>query len=267
MDNYRPTEVTEMTIETPYGTFEAKKYVATQEKYTGVIQVGASINLTFTPKISVEVADSPIGLLQTVRLKRSQITLLEQYEDEPLKLLRMTEAGTHIDQSTYVTKTGQVLSEHDAKIMWKTGADIPITQTNPIYNATNTLDSWATKLTQQTGTNEFGSIYKPNGSELARLVDSPSRILFPEEEIEHVFEVTALTLSGSSRYLGSVRWGYTATVSKDAKHADFALLPLQKLSDGNPTEEFKRAAEKWNGQPVPDYRLKEKIERVQIPLF
>lgn len=240
-------------VTTSYGTFEAQEY----EVIKNGTQVGARINLTFTPAISV--ADKPIGLIQTIQINRTEATLEEQYEDEPSKLKRMTEKGTHIDQSTFVDEKGNVVPEGEKK-----AASIP--QTNPVYNATNRKDLRATKLIQGTETNAFGSIHSPDGMDPARVIDAPSRIILPDETIHHSFETAALTLTSPFRYLGSVTWGYTAVATDGQKNIKVELHPFAKSSDGVPSEEFLKAAKLWNEQTVADPSLGEKIPRVQIPL-
>lgn len=246
-------ETKKKSIATSCGTFEAQVYEPIQKSS----QVGAQINLTFTPNTSV--ADQPIGLIQTIKIERSEATLKEQYDDEPLKLKRMTKTGAHIDQSTYVDPKGSVVPEGEKKAT-------SIAQTNPVYNATNRKDLIAKKLTQGTETNTFGSTHSPDGTDPARLVDAPSRFILHDETIRHSFETTALTLTAPFRYLGSVTWGYTAVATDGLKNVKVELHPFAKSSDDLPSEEFLAAAQLWNEQTVPDPASKEEFPRVQIPL-
>jgi hypothetical protein len=246
-------EAKKKSITTSCGTFEAQVYEVIQNSS----QVGARISLTFTPGVSV--ADQPIGLIQTTQISRSEATLTEQYEDEPFKLKRMTKKGTHIDQSTYVDPKGNVVSEGEKK-----ATSIP--QTNPVYNATNRKDLSATKLSQGTETNQFGSIHSPSGTDPARIIDAPSRFILHDETIHHAFETTALTLTSPVRYLGSVTWGYTAVASDGLKNIKVDLHPFVKSSDDLPSEEFLMAANLWNEQTVADPSSDKQIARVQIPL-
>lgn len=252
-------------VETKYGFFKIEEYAESPLKpfSGGLVQVGATLKVKFIPKPELDVAKQPIGLIQTTRMERTEVTLAEQYEDEPLKLKRMTKNGTHIDQSTYVDAKGHVVSEDDAKKMFQKREEMPIAQTNPVYNATNILGEGgsAKTLLQQTGTNAFGSIYLPE-AQAARLVDSPSRLLLPEETITHSFEIVALTLTEPYKFLGSMSWGYTAVAGKKVT---ITLLKLTRCGDEEPTEEFKVAAQLWNAQKIVDYSRNEEISRVSIP--
>lgn len=262
MNSPKPTTVEVPTVEVPYGTFQAPKYQIIRNSS----EVGIVINLTFMPRPEEEAAKQPVGLIQTVRLRRTEMTIQDQYSDEPLKVQRMTGSGTHIDQSTYVNEKGGVLTEAEAKKMWATETKAPIPQTNPVYVATNTAASTAKTLLANTGTNNFGAIYLPGGTDPARLIDAPSRLILPDETIEHVFEVAAITLTEPYRYLGSVTWGYIAKVGKKITEPEVLPQTFQKLGEIIPSEEFFAAAALWNGQKVIDYGLNEKIARVQIPL-
>ena len=259
MDTARQVQTTGTPIETTYGTFTASSKPS---------QWGVSMNLTFRPHPEAKAAKQPVGLIQTTRLTRTQMSLKDQYEDEPLKLKRMTELGTHIDQSTYVDTKGQVLTETEAKELWSK-EQVCIPQTNPVYNATNSQHKTARSLLEYTELSpSFGRIYDPGDQgQPARLIDNPSRLVLQDETIEHVFETVALTLAEPYRYLGSVTWGYKIVAGKQVTQAKLTPYSLTKLSDSIPTEEFLTAAALWNEQKIVDYSLNEKISRVQIPLL
>ncbi len=259
MDTARKVQTTGTPIETTYGTFTASSESSQQ---------GVSMKLTFRPHTDTKAAKQPVGLIQTTRLTRTQMSLKDQYEDDPLKLKRMTELGTHIDQSTYVDTEGHVLTEAKAEELWKK-EQVCIPQTNPVYNATNSQHKTARSLLEYTEPSpSFGRIYDPGDQgQPARLIDNPSRWVLPNEKIEHVFETVALTLTEPYRYLGSVTWGYKIVAEKLPSEARLTPYSLTKLSDSIPTEEFLAAAELWNGQKIVDYSLNEKISRVQIPLL
>lgn len=254
----KKVKTTGTPIETTYGTFTASFQTS---------PMGVSIQLAFRPHPDGKAAKQPVGLIQTTRLTRTQMSLSDQYKDEPSKLKRMTTAGTHIDQSTYTDPSGEVLTEAEAETFWKE-KEVCIPQTNPVYNATNSQDKTARSLLDYTEpSDKYGRIYDPDHpSEPARLFDSPGRIILESETLEHTFETVALTLTKPYRYLGSVTWGYKIVSGKLVTQATLTPYVPTKCSDGIPTEEFLASAALWNGQGVVDYSLSERVARVAIPI-
>lgn len=259
------------SVPTPYGTFvAADDYKATARDNQGSILVSASIDLTFTPSDTKgAVATRPIGLIQACRVTRAGLTIEDQLADEPLLVQRIkaSPGGWYIDQYSYA-KDGKKISEQEARNAAVHDAVSIVAQTNPVYNAMNTTNNnLATRLLDNTGENVFGQIFHPSGKPSARLLDTPGRILLPDDHqtFIHVFEVAAVTLTDHApRYLGSVRWGYTARRQSNGYKAEAIEFAL--VSEGQPSTKFFEAALAWNDQKLNDYAAKSKISRVAIPL-
>lgn len=251
---------------TKYGVLEVKEYRPTRGKVFDFPTAGVTFTVTFTPDGSLSISGQPIGFIQAVRSFRETQTSKEQYEDDRSKVARMTDRGTYIDQSTYVDEAGKVLTEQEAKKLFKQGQK-PILQTNPVYNATNIPGKYAEKLTQQAAANDYGCIYSPSGTSPARLTDSPGRAITDiGETIRQEFETVALTLTEPYTYLGSITWGYTAISSmNDSTNIKLNLGPVEQGSEHGPTAEFKQAARLWNQQQVFDFLGDKIMVRVQIP--
>lgn len=266
MDTSRRMNAPGVIIQTAYGTFKVEKYELTRTNASTAVMVGATLQVTFTPDGAKDSVNQPIGLIQAVRIFRETDTAKGQYEDDTSKVARMTERGTHIDQSTYVDPKGNVLSEQEAKEQYQKSKQIPIPQTNPVYHATNMLDKYATTLIQQAGPNGYGCMYSPTGKPFAQLSDSPHRVITEiHETILHEFEIVALTLTSPYRCLGSMTWGYKAISGDTPTNIKHYLLDVAPGKDDRPTDEFRKAAELWNKQKVYDFSQAEKIARVQIP--
>lgn len=259
------------SVSTPYGTFVAADgYKATvrDDKYS--FFVSARIDVTFTPSDTKrDVATRPIGLIQACRVTRAGLTIEDQLADEPLLVERIkaSPGGWYIDQYSYA-RDGKKISEQEARKAAVHDAVSVVAQTNPVYNAMNTTNNnLAGKLLDNTGENEFGQIFHPSGKPSARLIDTPGRILLPDDHqtFIHEFEVAAVTLTDHApQYLGSVRWGYTARRDGNAYKAEVIKFAL--VSDGLPSTMFVEAAQAWNNQKLNDYAAKSKISRVAIPL-
>ena len=259
------------SVSTSYGTFvAADSYKATVRDDKHSFSVSASIDLSFTPSDTKgTVATRPVGLIQACRVTRAGLTIEDQLADEPLLVARIkaSPGGWYIDQYSYA-KDGKKISEAEARKAAVQNALSVVTQTNPVYNAMNTKDkNLAVKLLDNTGENSFGQIFHPTGKPSARLIDTPGRILLPDDHqtFIHEFEVAAVTLTDHApRYLGSVRWGYEARREGNAYKAK--VLEFALISDGQPSSKFVEAAVAWNNQKLPDYATKEKISRVAIPV-
>ena len=256
-------------LDTDLGTFVADNYKITKTGLAKASQVGATIDLTFKPFDKQGMIDRPIGLIQACKVTRPAISLAEQFADEPLLLERIqaSPTGWYIDQYSYAL-SGERVSEEEAKKV--TGVDIIklIPQTNPVYNSLNTESGKLAKsLLNNTDNNGFGRIYHPTSGQAAQLIDSPSRVLFANTDVDfrHEFETVAVTLNGTPRYLGSVRWGYTA---RRVGQSDYTVtvIPFAVVGAERPSATFFDAAAAWSAQKLNDYSTKEKIARVAVPV-
>ena len=109
--------------------------------------------------------------------------------------------------------------------------------------------------------------YRRSGMNSGRNLRNPGRILLPDDHqtFIHEFEVAAVTLTDHApRYLGSVRWGYTARRQSNTYKAE--ALKFALVSEGQPSNTFVEATHAWNNQKLNDYAAKSKISRVAIPL-
>lgn len=258
------------TLTLTYGAFTATGYQTTLTDGGSAALVGATIDLTFMPSdTKADLVDKPIGLVQACKVTRPGIPLAEQLADEPLLLARINASPSewYIDQYSYA-KDGKKISEEDAKNITGKAILSLVPQTNPVYNSLNvTYEKLAKTLRDNTGENTFGRIYSSVSGLPARLNDAPSRTLIADSDatFRQEFETAAVTLTSPSRYIGSVRWGYTAQRQPNNKYV-VATIPFATVSNDRPSATFFGAAAAWNGQKLVDYSINEKIARVAVPL-
>jgi hypothetical protein len=270
-----PDPIQMKRVETKGGTFEDKEYKVEGQGDKDVAAVTAHMHLEFMP--SETNSEKDIGLVQTVKTSRTHETgnLMSQaegYSGERTKLARMTEDGTHIDQSAYRGNTKnapEVRSLSDEEALQKGLHVVP--QTSPLYavdNEPGIPDKQHEKMAKTLKDIKSPELYWANKTTRtpAVLKDSPGRVLLPGMDVEQSFEVAALTLSGSE-YLGSVRWGYSAQLTKNGRlitKKDPDELSL--AGAGNPSKTFLAAAKKWNEQKTLHPKTREMVPHVQLPI-
>jgi len=272
-----PRAVNRVPVDTNGGTFDTTTYSATNVGAGVGKQVGASINLKFTPNDLVEA--NTIGLIQTV------------------KTLRSTKSGGPVNDPSYVPPSSPgLVGNQSVSLGAKEGDEgraidqidsanpghSTLPQTSPFYAVGNKDASGATPakvagtLTDvqpdpANGWGQHGSHKrKPDGTFEpavdATLSDAPARrIAFAGQEWEHSFEVTALVADGpmANTYLGSVAWGWRANA---AGTASLSPNPISLVRAGAPTSEFMAAGEKWNKTTFKDPGTGKTHDSVDVPI-
>ena len=244
-------------VDTVGGTFDTEKYQPINDIVNEDFRkAGADISISFMPNETYNMDD--IGLVQTTKLYRSHMKNVEQYEEEPTKLKRMTPNGTMIDQTTFVNSKLGIITEKEAD------PKLSIPQTNPIYHSLNPRrTSIAKSLFENIEQNDYGSIHKGGSNDKANLRDYPYRIVEKDENIVHQFEVCALDLNKNT-YIGSVTWGYEGYPIPDNDY-HVALLDFEGTIDAKPSDEFVKAAKLWNNTQISIDNLETKTVKLPVP--
>lgn len=181
---------------------------------------GADMTLSFTPQFPTSA--TAIGLVQTVKtIKNGELFFLGNDTIAARSLTGGEGVGTSIDQKP---NSG-----------------------NPVY-ATPDVEGEENDLAF--GENGYryveiikGTIYERVKKAWLRDVPHLRNLEVGEKASSQVFEVTALALAGNQKgaYYGSVRWGWELT-----EGGEHRLIPLQVVSQGNPSATFMESAKLWN---------------------
>lgn len=200
---------------------------------------GADMTLSFTPEFPVSATE--IGLVQTVKtIKNGELYFLKSETVEA----RSIPDGTSIDQRP--------------------------DNRNPVYATPGVDDSQIFGENGHHFVNSVGWHTKK-----AWLRDTPHLrgLEVGEKASSQVFEVAALALQGNQKgsYYGSVKWGWELTEAGVHR-----LIPLQLVSQTNPSSTFLASAAQWNktatslGQsplklpiPLPEKAPVEEVETVE----
>lgn len=216
-------------IPTPHGDFEDKENKLTTN--------GKELNfeLEFNPK--KETNATKIGLVQAVKRSVGGTAIAI----DPNAAMKMSDAGYRIDQH----------SEYP----------------NPLYATTKNLVSGTTDKTELANyeTNTYWGQHAikndDDWTQPAKLKDAPTTNK-GKANAEKVFETTALAIEGTEKgtYYGSITWGCNTDASGVVTKHDIA-----KASDGNPSDNFMGAAEKWNaGKTRGTLKTKNKIDIEEV---
>ncbi len=204
-------------VDTVGGSFDIEDYKAT----TTVDEVGAHMRLKFTP--NDKVVSDDIGMTQTVK--------------------------TLISTVGNATPTPDLIPGRNTDVALADGTAIDQDAGNPMYAVDNSTDNGTLSSATDAGYGQNGWRKQNVGGfdvKDAILDDTPTcPITFPDMEVEHSFESTALVLEGplEGTYLGSVNWGYTRAAKSNAV---LDPDPITKSSEGAPSKVFFDAAKKWN---------------------
>ena len=228
--------VVQRKITTGGGEFDTEKYESYHETNVGEREetaLGADIKLTFLPNESVKKAGAEmIGLIQTVRS------------------LKTTREGSRVSSTPEDSpnKAKFKLTADEGEFGWgidkRDKSSDSTVETNPLYAVENRSDRISESLTDVQPRGGFGDHwFKFSPTKPAKLYDQPRTALeFSEQVCEMSFEVAALIIGGPLKdlYLGSVGWGWKGD-EKESK-----INSLSKLSNGAPSVNFEKAANKWN---------------------
>lgn len=223
------TAVVQRSVITAGGSWDTSTYQAwgpASPELGAPMGIGAEIALSFTPGRGSPIGRK-IGLIQSVKAQYNQKA--DPTGDEAVA---PDEQGLTIDRSKGM---------HNERT------------TSPVYGAFNDQDRQAQSLTEslpKDAENAWGRRNRFLKNEPARLWDKPSSDVRGGETLK-LFETAAVVLEGAEtgQYLGTVAWGYHR--AKGQKGApDLAPAALTKVSDGNPSQEFRTAARHWNEAPA-----------------
>ena len=182
--------------------------------------VGANITLEFLPNKNVPHTDK-IGLIQTVRsLKNGVVSLVPGLN------------------------TNVAITAHTATTPGRIGLAIDrVDDPSPIYGSGGTPAKCKLKNSVMGDGNQMGSRSWFGANTPARLIDECR--VDAEPNSSQTFEVTAVLVEGKQKgkYLGAVEWGWTYAGGRGVVPQ---LLPLTRISNGNPSGAFLEAADAWN---------------------
>jgi hypothetical protein len=209
-----PSTVQAVKLKTSGGTWEDETFVLKP----GIIDKtarGADMKLSFTPEFPVSA--TKIGLVQTVKtVKNGKLYFLGEKTVAERSLPSGEGVGTSIDQRP-----------QNKSFVYPTSGEDESTDF---------------------GENGYHYLDMTDGEikvKKAWLRDTPHlrKLKVGEEPSSQVFEVTALALAGNQkgRYYGSVKWGWELTKSGVHK-----LIPLEIVSQGDPSSTFMASARVWN---------------------
>jgi hypothetical protein len=203
------------TVTTAGGTWTATRYVAIT-RYGFAPCHGAFMRLEFEPKPPADA--TKIALVQSVTVAKNERMY---YGNETIR--NRSVVGTSIDQDE--------------------SSRSPLYIENP---ATGGGDLGSSDVQANAG--EHGYRYHDGDAwkvKKAWLKDMPHLRNVNDFSFQ-VFETTALALEGTDvgKYYGSVKWGWWES------NGGVLLVPLQVLSNGSVTDEFKASLKKWNETPT-----------------
>jgi hypothetical protein len=204
------------TVSTAGGTWTARKYKSIMGRVDPTVR-GAHMELEFLPGPYVDATN--IVLVQTVKAVRNG----QPYFMNQTILDRSTDEGISIDQ------------HHSSA--------------SPEYVATpSTSGGTFGSAPGEDGAGSHGYrvfCHNPERwqAKEAWLKDRPHMSLIYERSSQE-FETTAIAAAGpdKGRYYGSVRWGWTW----DGHGEAVRLIPLQRVSFGSASSEFRESARQWN---------------------
>jgi hypothetical protein len=202
-------------VPTHFGKFNDKSYKDFEE---GGIKTGVYMTLEFNARNNVDA--TKIGLVQSVRSYLGGVNKIIHPTQEFRTVNKGEGEGYRVDR-------------------------IP-SRNNPIYGSPSLGPGLGLDKTAYSGGNyQLGYHYTDKSGlheKEAWLKDSPN-IPHRGNDSGQIFETTALAIDGAQRntYYGSVQWGWTVDGS-----GNFNRLPLSKISDGVPSQNFMAPAEKWN---------------------
>lgn len=246
------------------GTFSTNEYkVEVKEGGTDAIDRGTHavtgiMDLQFDAAASI---DSPsIGLIQTTtptvkKADASRETYAAGRSEN--RSLTTTVKEEEVDKSLYLDRQGGNLS--------------------PVFGAKNPTDltdstalepeSFHDGYKDKTGKHILDELGHVKEEAPAKLNDTPGRDWKDGWDVQQSFETTALCLSGPMKgtYLGSIEWGYDVKAAATAAGAPEAtVMPMKKVKEMVPTNNFMKAAEAWNSDTTnvdgTDHNM------IQIPL-
>lgn len=232
--------VVQRKVNTQGGTFDTSMYQPHFMEKVGRLEqteVGADIKLKFTPADFYLASARHIGLTQTVKAIKStregeQVAFTPP--DSPLKA-NFKLSGEEGDLGRGI----------DAKDQYDDAGDSQ-TSTNPMYGVFNKNGKVSAELHDTLPDAGFG----PRNllTRVAELYDKPRAALdFAAQAMSMQFEATAIVLEGDLRgaYLGSIAWGWEKAHG-ETQQPVLKPATIEKASDGIPTPNFLKAAEKWN---------------------
>ncbi len=214
-------------VVTTYGTFKDESYTAVEHDHK---KVGADITISFDPAHPANA--KKIGLMQ------SQTSI----QNGAARLMHPGDAGKS------VTNGNAAGAQHDTRFG----------DNNPVYGAPrlaagkgladtpmSAAPAGEAVALSQNSTYELGYRYQEQANwktQKARMWDRP-QLPGAGNNSSQTFETTALALDGADKdtYYGSVSWGW-----KIDNDGNFTMLPLTKVSDAKPSENFTEPAKKWN---------------------
>jgi Domain of unknown function (DUF4157) len=212
-------------ITTNFGEFTATTYDALgPASGPAGSEWGIDIVLEFDPD-KKKVDAKTIGLTQTVRNQLAGATVLLDPSERDKLVTSAKGEGRKIDQNANPTY---------ANPLYATG----------VSGATDKLGDTATPYPTDWG--QHGSNYTDAAGtphhDIAKLIDKP-KMPGRGNNAAHTFETAALAVEGTQNgvYMGSVSWGWTTDAA-----GKYTKLPLTLVGKGNPSAEFKTAAQQWN---------------------
>jgi hypothetical protein len=202
---------------TNFGTFKVTKFESVEPSGQ---EDGIDINLEFDPDSS-KVDASKIGLIQAARSQVGGVAIANEVTIRKRMVPKGTGEGFSIDRT--------------AKDKF----------TNPVFGTVVPDPKDKLGDTGMSGGGHWGKSFKDASGlnhDVAQLKD---RARLPERGINsgQFFETAAVAVEGkqAGTYMGSVNWGW----SVDGKGVFSAVIPTLK-SKGNPSAEFKAAAQMWD---------------------
>jgi hypothetical protein len=205
-------------IRTNFGEFDTTRYKAVGVKGS---EYGVDIELTFDPD-RTKVDAKKIGLTQTARSQLAGAAVVLEPSRRGRVVASGKGEGREIDRTTLGAYANPLYE-----------ADVP--------GATDKLGDTAPIPGRKYGWNYTDAAGNPQ-HEIATLPDQPT-LWEVGKNAGQTFETAALAVEGtqSGVYMGSVSWGWNIDATDK-----FTKLPLTLVGKGNPSAEFKAAAEQWN---------------------
>jgi hypothetical protein len=229
-------------VATTFGTFKDETYTPVEYQSK---KVGVDIVLSFDPGNPGNNVDATkIGLVQSVKsLDNGKQTLM--HEGDAGKAVNGGSAdGRQIDR-IYGNNNPVYGSDRlaEGKGLDATPESSAPASTKPVVGGDKENTSYV-----------LGHRFKDGNdwkTQKAELHDTP-KLPTAGNNSSQVFETTAVALDGKDKdkYYGSVSWGW-----KTDGGGTFTQLPLTKVSDGKPSEQFTEPAKQWN-----QYKVSAKIE-------